>query len=530
MPTTTITKFYTLLRNGEFVKEYTTLLFAEAGAKADAEARGGTHQYTVHTSYRVVADEIVVPPPPPPPAPPPPPPAPPPPPPPPPDPVEGLYAPGFALDSSTTFYQRPTQVKPLTKSTGLTDPKYTDQVFGTKVFMVTSTNDVTDPDGALGHMRNDYSKRQMWNANETRFIALASNSYWHLYDAVTFAHINVPGHVAGRMPGIVGSDCDPTWHPTDPNKLWYTADFGGLTYYELDITTGQSSPLFTFAGRLPAGFSSATKFSMGGEGRPSNDGRYWCFMATTSAGAMVGLMTYDRVADTITSSLVTTNKPNWVGMSQLGQYAVVAWNNYSSGLTLSAAAARSIGTADGTRAYHGGTLGGPFTQLDTTNQHGDLGIDKAGNEVWVSSTYSPYMDVPEGSTYMRRLSNGVAHVFTSPNLNAYAGSTNAMHFSCTNYARPGWAVVTFESGTGTTVWRDGAILVVELTSTSPAVKRLAHHQSIADAGSGGGGYFSSPLASPNRTLSRIMFGSDFRSANGPFNQFMIALPAGLFPA
>jgi hypothetical protein len=443
---------------------------------------------------------------------------------------DAFYSEGFTLDNSTTLYARPTQAKPTVKSTGLSDFKYTDQVFGTKVYLATNVNDFTDPDGPQGHVRNDYSKRQMWNADESRFIALASNSHWHLYNADTFEHINVPGHTSGRMPGIRGSDCDPIWHPTDANKLWYTADFGGLTYYELDITTGESSPLFTFAGRVPSNISTAAAFLMSGEGRPSNDGRYWCFLATTAGGSMVGLMTYDRVADTITSSVATTNKPNWTGMSQSGQFAIVGWNNYSSGLTISAAAARPLSTADGTRAYHGGVLTGSFTQLDNSNQHGDLGYDKAGNEVYISSSYSPFMDVGDGPTYMKRLSDGTTHVFTSPNLNAYAGSTNGMHFSCTNFNRPGWAVITYESGTGNTYWRDGSILIVELTSTSPRVYRVAHHQSIADAGSGGGGYFSSPLAAPNRDLTRIMFGSDFRSSSGPFNQFMVGLPSDCFPA
>jgi len=433
---------------------------------------------------------------------------------------DALYAGTFALNSNTTFFTRPSQARPTTKSANLSSPAYTDQNFGVKVFQVTDTSDTAD---TVAFLRNDYAKRQMFNCDGAKFLAVAENSFWHLYDATTFAHIDVPGRINGRMPGLTGTDCEPTWHPTNPNRIWYTADFGGLTWYELDITTGVSTTLFSFVGRLPAGFAAATSFGFGGEGRPSNDGRYWTFMAKDAGGGGVGLMTYDRQTDTILSSVATANKPNWVGTSPDGEYAVIGWHNFIGGLTNATAQARSTDTADGTRAYPiAGLSGTTWTTLDTQGEHGDVAMDALGNAVWVSVSYTSNMDVGDGAVYYRRMDNGVAYAYTSPNLNAYLGSDAAMHISGTAFNRPGWAIVSYQAGGGaTTTWRDGCILALELKPTSPRVLRLAHHQSNSV-------YGATPLATPNRDLTRVLFGSDFRGGAAPFEQYMIGLPSWAF--
>lgn len=439
---------------------------------------------------------------------------------------DSLYT-GWTPVTNTTFFSRPAQTKPATKSSSLSDVKYTDSNFGTKIFSATKVADIT---AGPTHLRNDYPKRQMFNCDDTRFIALTSDSYWHLYNATTFAHIDggrtgTAGAI-GALQGIIGSDSEPTWHPTDPNKLWYTADFGGLLWYELDITTGVSTTLFNFTGRLSAvGLGSGTRVSFGGEGRPSNDGEYWGFMVTSGDGSTgVGLMIYRRSTDTIVEAVATTNRPNWVGMSQDGAYFIVGWHNFS-GLSWTTAHAAAVGSADGTRAYVRGSNFATWTTCDLDGEHGDLCVDADGNQCWVSVGYTPRMDVTaggniaDGGVYMRRLSDGVAHEFTSPSLSAYTGIDSAMHFSGCGFDRDGWCVITYEAGGTPTAWKDGMIILQELTATSPRSIRLAHHQSTAYT------YFASPLATPNRGLTRILWGSDFRSSTTPHEMFMVGLPS-----
>lgn len=420
---------------------------------------------------------------------------------------------GWTPITNTTFYTRPAETKPSTKASSLTTASYTDSVFGTKVFSATKVADVST---GLTHLRNDYSKRQIFNADNTKFLVAASDGWWHIYNATTFAWIK-------KAVGPAGLDCEPNWHPTDPNKLWYTSDFGGISYNEVDVTTDAITTLFSFSGRVSAiGMPTATRFSMGGEGRPSADGRYWCFMVMDTAYTMLGLVNYDRQTDTIIEAVTTSNKPNWTGMSNDGTYAIVQWHNFSA-LDWATGVARTHTNADGTRAYVRGSNFATWTQLDLDGEHGDVAVDKAGNQCWVSVNFTPRMDVPaagnvtDGAVYMRAMNTGTAHVFA--NMSAYSGVDSGVHFSGCAFNRPGWCVLTYEAGGTPTAWKDGVIIIQELTSTSPKSVRVAHHQSTAYT------YFASPLATPNKDLTRIMFGSDFRSSTTPFENFMVGLPS-----
>lgn len=444
---------------------------------------------------------------------------------------DALYPPGFQLNHDQVFTPRPTLAKPLAKSTGVTNPVFTDPVFGTKGFVLTDPAEI--PDSGVGMLRNDYAKRQFYNADETRFIVLAENAWWHLYDATTFAHINVPGGTDGRIPQMSGFNCDCHWHPTDPTKLFYTLNWGGLTWWVLDVTTGVRQVAWTFSGRLPVGFETATRFTLGEEGRPSKDGRYWAFMVLRDDYSMVGLLTYDRVTDQILSHVATTNKPDWVGASNSGQWAIVQFGP-GEGQTLTQVQTLPTATARGTRAYPINNLASGWRQLDVYGGHGDVATDAYGDDVWVSASYSPYNESGvEGDLYYRRIHDGLTVVY--PGMNVYNGQYSvAMHASGVAYDRPGWAVISYQRPDLVAhSFKDSVIMIIELCTTNARVYRVTDHRFA-------GTYLSTPLPSPNRSLTRIMYSTDWLAGGGltdpavpslgaPFRQYMIGLPSWALP-
>ena len=97
------------------------------------------------------------------------------------NPFDALYATNFSLQalSADTI---PLVSKPGVKATSLSNPSYIDPVYGTRIYRITAATDF--PDATV--VRHDYSRRQAFNADNSRFIATASNGNWLLYDANTF--------------------------------------------------------------------------------------------------------------------------------------------------------------------------------------------------------------------------------------------------------------------------------------------------------------------------------------------------------
>lgn len=421
--------------------------------------------------------------------------------------------------NTSTLVSRPTPSKPAKGSS------ITHATFGGITYRV--TNSATEINSGLSHCRNVYAKQLAFACDNSKFFVVTSDSWWHAYDATPpFAHIDGgrtgSGGMNGALLGVSGSDCDLFPHPTDPDKVWYTADLGGLLWYELTISTGNSTTLFNFTGRLSAiGMGTGARVYMGGEGRPSADGRYWCFMVKSSGGTMLGIFDYDRDTDTILSSVLSSTAPNWTGMDITGAYSVVQWHNFA-GLSHATTHGRTVAqNPDGTRAFpRGGLAGSTWVTLDNSGEHGDLVLDKLGNSAWVSASYSPTSDVGDGTLYYKRLDTGVAYANTIPDADGYGGIDYAMHFCGAGKNRPGWAVITYEAGGGSVAgWRDGCMILYELTPTSPRMIRVTHHQSNAST------YWASPLACCNADITRIMHSGDWRGADTQFEGFMTVLPS-----
>lgn len=427
------------------------------------------------------------------------------------NPIDAMYPSTFRLSSVIQAFTQPPMTVPA-KAAGL-GSVYTDPVFGTKIAKATALTDISD---SASSIRHDYSRRQAFNADSTRYIASA-NGWWYLYDANTFQRLDAgrtstPG--LGAIPGMAG-DCEAIWHPTDPTKLWHTDNNGGLVWSEYNTATKTTSTLFDLTSKLQAlGWTTAARTWTKSEGRPSNDGRYFALLVQKSNFDLIGFIMYDRQTDTIIGHMECTNMPDHISTSPLGNYAVISWygNAYSS---LTAAAAVPVQQVSaGVRAYSRDFSS--FKQLAVLGEHSDLAIDAAGNEVFVMITYHGQADgATDGAVFYRIIATGQAY---SLPINFYGGSTGAsVHISGTATNKPGWIVMEKYSGVGSGAY-DGQVVAVQLIPSGQKVYHLAHHRTNDST------YFAEPQATVNRDFTRVVFATDWNGTTPP-TDFHILLPS-----
>lgn len=131
-------------------------------------------------------------------------------------------------------------------------------------------------------LRTTYSRRQAFNADNSRLILFARNGHWHLYDAKSAAPLKILPHIAG--------DAEPQWHHSNPDLLYYLPVNGvGMRLHELDTAKGTTRTVADFSARLKARWPSAHAAWTRWEGSPSADNRYWCFMVEDAQWQTLGV-------------------------------------------------------------------------------------------------------------------------------------------------------------------------------------------------------------------------------------------------
>lgn len=401
----------------------------------------------------------------------------------------------------------PRVARPPVKSPGLDAPSYVDPVYGTRIYRVTAPADFT----GASFVRHDYSRRQPFNADHTRFIAEASNGYWLLYDAQRFDVLRRGGH-AGALRGLAG-DCEALWHPTDPRKLWYTATNGGLVWWEKDVEADIDQVLMDFRGRLP--WPDAKSVWTKGEGRASADGRLFAFMATSyheASKKMVihGLFTYDRSADRILGTLDAGAFggvfPDHISISPSGRYAVPSWA-YQPQL--------------GTRAYP--LDFSSHRLLHPDSEHSDMALGPDGQDYFIAASYK------DGMLWAKDLATGqrLDLMRLYPRRGASIG---ALHVSGLATQRRGWILVS--------TYGDSA----DYGKTKPDPELHAAHRKLmllelkpngrqysvthTHAGVNYGGYEGEHQAAISRDGTRILFASNFD--DGPPSSYLVLLPGSVY--
>jgi hypothetical protein len=266
-----------------------------------------------------------------------------------------IYGGTVALVAGQDNSAVPTLAKP-TKGLSFRDPAY-----GTCVTRL--TDHANEP--PVGFARNDYSRRQAYNADSSLILVYALDGFWHVYDGQSFAHVR-------RLEGLAG-DAEPQWHPTDPRKLrFFPTNGAGGKILELDVLSNTSVVIADVASKVPGGTPTNFIWTKS-EGSPSADHRYWCLMAEDAGFITRTILVYDLVDQRVVGSIAAPEDPDHVSMSPSGKWCVASYS-----------APRGViaYTRDFTSSM----------QVAGNSEHSDIAIDESGDDVYVAVDYQSCPD------------------------------------------------------------------------------------------------------------------------------------------
>lgn len=354
---------------------------------------------------------------------------------------------------------------------------YLDPAFGTKITRITN---------AFGLARAgsfpQYSKRQAWNANETRMIIFSAEGKCFLYDGSSYQFIK-------ELPGLEGEDI--FWHPSNPNQIIFVPDNVIRSY---NILNDQISEIYTFP--------QYSWVNTRGEGNLSRDGRYYAFVGQTydTTTHFKDILVFDLQTNSVISTMplpASLEDFDWVSISPTGNYVVV---NY---------ATMDTGRYQGVEVYSRNL--NFLWQKPLGYGHSDLGIDGSGNEFLVID----YYDENTNSTFIKKinLSNGA-----TINLLEYSWSFYT-HISCRNIVRADWCFVSTFDGVGrlmhdSLTWLpfEDEIFALKLDGSGD-VQRIAHHHSrrytLTTPDPDNSIYWAEPHATVNQLGTKLLYGSNW---------------------
>lgn len=375
-----------------------------------------------------------------------------------------------------------------------------DPNFGTCVLRVTDHE--RDFPTLQGGMKNEYSRVQAFNADETLISVLSTDGNWFLYDAQTLQPLQQL---------TIGGAVDPRWDVRDPNIFTFTPLDTTLMRY--NISTHLEEKVHDFANELPPEWNTVYVWRRY-EGSPSADGRYDAFMAEDENFITRGLLTYDwqtgELLGTYSVPNGDLNEPDNVSISPLGNYVLAQFEFCERGTmgTYEAPCGAMVYTRDLSQGWGIVRIAG----------HGDLALDTAGREVLV------YQEIDTDQIVMADLETGA--VTPLAGLDFSQGSFG-LHFSGRALGRPGWAAVSVhpeaaEPDYSNPFWMVGTIFALELKA-NPRVVQLAHHYSLRSEAEAD--YFAEPQVTVNRTFTRLLFTSNWGNyGEGAVDMYMIVLP------
>lgn len=448
------------------------------------------------------------------------------------------------------------------KLTSLSSGYSTDPAFDTKIWRLAQHSDLPAAAGD-SFIRHEYSRRTCFSKSGEYYFLFSSGAYLWAFNAETGQRIDggktYPDSAIGAVgaPGGSGSigasihvrdPCD--WYPSpidgEDNIVWIHPRGKGWKVYRYDFVNHTYTTLFdleTKVKALSSRFNTADGCNMGGEGRPSNDGRYWGFKVgvMNSSGASnsdtpLGLIVYDRVADAITGWVATDTNPNNVTMSSDGTYIIAS--DVDSGTYEQCEASTNLNYR-GTQRWNR-----TFTSrktMNVTSVHADPGHDVNGNEVYVSVIYNngSYIGLRDGTVFYCRCDTGqfvpLFNMYYRPN-NADAAISNAHYSTNMDPEHPGWCLISTYHDTrrGDFAWKDNVVFYCKLEPTgNPEIRFVAHHRSVRSTTVG---YRQEPQATADRSGLRVVFASSWNNSDGdPYGEagdtiysFMVGLPSWFF--
>jgi hypothetical protein len=428
------------------------------------------------------------------------------------NPCDTFYGADFALKrvSTDAAAKAPAAIAKPAKGAIVSDPD-----FRTCIVRATAHDD--DPPKTFA--RNDYSRREAFNADGTRFLAYAMDGYWHLYDARTLKWLT-------QLKGPAG-DAEPQWDHADPNVFYYVPTNGGTKLLRMHLDTGASDVAADFLPALPKWAAKAEHIWMKSEGSPSKDERYWGFQVEDAKFNILGFIVWDLVEKRLVGSRQeTVERPHNLSMSPTGRWFIVA------GSPTSPTWAFSPDFKTKKKLHH-------------RVEHADTAILANGHDAYVSVDYESrrapvfFTDIDACEPVPADAKDAPVCPRTTL-FDLYGnGYATALHLSGKAYRKPGWLLVsTYDlvnsrPNPPAPPWYKDAIFAVELAA-SPRIFALGPHHSTVQ-----GCYWAEPQATVDRDFTRILFNSDWdkgetcadadRAAARDVDAYMMTLPANALP-
>ena len=376
---------------------------------------------------------------------------------------------------------------------------FRDPVFGTCLIRVTDRAvDLAEDDSSAG-LKNEYSRVQSFNSDETRILVLGLEATWYLYDARSLQPVS-------QLP--FSGPVDPRWSASDPNVIYYSEETRLMSY---NLQSREQVTVHDFATDFPGQALAAvwTRY----EGSPSFDGKTWGLMAEDENWLTSAFIVYDLPSDRVVAVLDTrgwledAREIDSVTISPLGDYFLVYLDKYCEQGQL------------GTQANPCGLM---VYDRDLKNGrgllrlvgHSDTALDAQGREVLV------YQDIDTDHISMLDLESGKITPLWPID---FSHTSIGLHISGRASLAPGWALISTHDGDPASyTWMDDQVFAIEL-KPSGRVVRFVHTQSLVDENMEHD-YWAEPQASVNRDFTRVLFTSNWgRSGTGEVEMFVIQL-------
>ena len=325
---------------------------------------------------------------------------------------------------------------------------------------------VHDREPTPGFARNDYSRRQAFNTDNTYFIVYAKDGSWHLYDAHSLKYVSKLSPKTGSGEFNLGGDAEPQWDPTDPNILYYLPTNGGTKLLKLDVRTNRPSVAADFRDKLPSWGTGAEHIWTKSEGSPSADARYWGFQAENGNFGLLGYFVWDLKLNKLVGSYRSDDRPDHVSMSASGRWFITASD--------------TSGTWAWSPDFKTKKL------LHHKSEHSDLAFGKDKHDLYVGVDYQSnagdvfYVDVDTCAAVAASATLKVTKPCPRTALfSMYInGATAALHISGKSFSKPGWIVMstyaTTPSRDGALPWYANKVQVVELTANPRRLSSRVH--------------------------------------------------------
>jgi hypothetical protein len=290
-------------------------------------------------------------------------------------------------------------------------------------------------------------------------------------------------------------DPEMSWHPTSPSLLFYRS---GNEVCVFHADTGEAETRMAF----PQYYAISTR----GEGRPSDDWRYYAFLGFVDGSyAHADIVVADLIEKRIVATWKDAGKPDWVGMSPSGNYVVAQWTN-----------------GQGTRLYDRDTLAYMRTVFSDT-AHADFAFDAEGREVIVyhatSKAQIKELGAPNGSPIAEsRLSDG-----RKTKLLDLGWNWLTPHFSgIASRTRPGWILVsTYTSPENAEHPYSREVFWLKLDG-SGEVRRVAHHHSDQLRTASRKDYWAEPQATSSWDGNLVLFSSVWGAPYSEYDLYTVS--------